>query len=266
MKVRTSVAALLFAGAGVSMADTINWPANNDWNPLYSSGVLFSDISQDVGNNGHLHLDIVGDSTYAGGYLMYRSATDTPSETEDQLLLRIRVNNKKNKMSGAYQIFFETDGDAAVEWVMQLITSDLDSEGTLEFGTADGTNPNGVTFGAVEWTGTYAGNVNWTGIATSDGSQFGGDDDYYLDLSMPWQDFSSLTGITSTNDAFRLLITSSQSSGQILDGDVGSSSVAATANFSFDSVYSDVIPEPTAVVLILLFGTSFVFGRRIFGR
>jgi len=189
MNVKTSLVALLIAGAGVSMADTVNWPADNEWNPLYSSGVQFSDVPQDTGNNGHLHLDIVGDSTYAGGYLMYRSAADTPGETEDQLLLRIRVNSMKNKMSGAYQVFFETDGDAAVEWVMQFSSTDLDSSGTLEFGAASGTNRNGVAFGAVAWTGSYAGNVNWTGTPTGDGSQFDGDDDYYLDLSMPWLNF-----------------------------------------------------------------------------
>lgn len=266
MKTKPSLVALLIAGAGVSMADTINWPSNGEWNPLYSSGVLFSDVTQDTGNNGHLHLDIVGDSTYAGGYLMYRSTADTSGETEDQLLIRIRVNSKKNKMSGAYQVFFETDGDASVEWVMQFSSTDLDSGGTIEFGAASGTNRNGVAFGTVDWTGTYAGNVNWTGNATGDGSQFDGDDDYYLDLSMPWLNFSSLTGITSTNDAFRLLITSSQSSGQIDDGDVGNTSVAANTDFSFESVYSDAIPEPTTGVLILLLGTSLFYGRRIFRR
>ncbi len=264
MKTKTSLVALLMAGAGISTANTVNWPTNSEWNPLYSSGVLFSDVQQDTGNNGHLHLDIVGDSTYAGGYLMYRSVANTPGETEDQLLFRIRLNDKKNKMSGAYQVFFETDGDASVEWILQLTTSDLDSNGTLEFGAASGTNRNGVSFGAVSWTGTYAGNVNWTGNATGDGSQFDGNDDYYLDLSMPWQNFSSLTGITSTNDPFRLLITSSQSAGQITDGDVGNLSVAANTDFNFTDAYSDTIPEPTAATLILLFGTAIVVGRRIF--
>lgn len=265
MKTKIYVVALLITGAGASVADTINWPANGDWNPLYRAGLLFSDVPQDTGNKGHPHLDIVGDATYTGGYLMYRSAVDTPGETEDQLLLRIRLSDKKKKMSGAYQVFFETDGDDSVDWVLQLSSSDLDSSGTLEFGAASGTNRNGVVFGSVAWTGTYAGNVNWTGNPTGDGSQFDGDDDYYLDMSMSWQIFSGLTGITSTNDAFRLLITSSQSGGQINDGDVGNSSVAASTDVNFADIYSDSIPEPAVTVLLLLFGGSIIYGRRTFG-
>lgn len=262
MKTKTWIAALLITAAGVSMADTVNWPDNNDWNPLYSEGIFFSDIEQDTGNNGHLHLDIVGDSTYAGASLLYREAATTPGETEDQLFVRIRVNSMKNKMPGAYQIFFETDGDASVEWVLQLTTDDLDSGGLLEFGSASGTNRNGVAFGSVDWTGTYSGNVHWTGLATGDGSQFDGDDDYFIDLSMPWLDFSTLTGITSTNDPFRMLITSSQSGGQIADGDVGNSSVAANVDFSFADVYTDTIPEPESIILLLASGSSLFMVRR----
>lgn len=264
MKTKIWIAALLISAAGMSMADTVNWPANNDWNPLYSEGAFFSDIEQDTGNNGHLHLDIVGDATYAGASLLYREAAATPGETEDQLLVRIRLNSVKNKMPGAYQIFFETDGDASVEWVLQLTTDDLDSGGLLEFGSASGTNRNGVAFGAINWTGTYAGNVHWAGTATGDGSQFDGDDDYFLDMSMPWADFSGLTGITSTNDPFRMLITSSQSGGQISDGDVGNSSVAANVDFSFSDVYTDTIPEPSSIMLTTLFGSGLFIARRRF--
>ncbi len=264
MKLKTCLFALILAGWGSAEADTVNWPSDTDWNPLYSEGVLFPDVPQDTGNSGHLHLDIVGDSSYAGGYLMYRSAAATPGETEDQLLVRIRVNDKKNKMPGAYQVFFETDGDTSVEWVLQLTTSDLDADGTIEFGAASGTNRNGVAFGSIAWTGSYADNVNWTGTVTGDGSQFDGDDDYFLDLSMPWQNFSGLTGINSTNDPFRVFITSSQSGGQISDGDVGNSSVAANVDFSFTDVYSDAIPEAAPVTLILGIGVLAVIGRRIF--
>lgn len=262
MKLKTCAAILLAAGiSSPILANIINWPSNNEWNPLYSNGLFFSDIPLDTGNKGHLHLDIVGDSTYAGGYLMYRSMADTPGETEDQLLIRIRLNSLKNKMPGAYQVFFETDGDSSVEWVLQLDTTDLDSAGTLQFGSASGTNRSGVVFGSVDWTGTYAENVNWIGDPTGDGSQFDGDDDYFLDLSMPWVDFSNLTGITSTNDAFRVFISSSQSAGQIDDGDVGNSSVAPNVDFSFADVYSDA-----TMVLILGNGATMLLGRRIFRK
>lgn len=264
MKLKIHLFALLIASCGSAEADTVNWPSDTDWNPLYSGGLPFSDIPRDTGNNGHLHLDIVGDSSYAGGYLVYRSVADTPGETEDQLLLRIRVNTKKNKMPGVYQVFFETDGNASVEWVLKLTTSDLDVGGTIEFGAASGTNRNGVTFCSVAWTGSYAGNVNWTGTATGDGSQFDGDDDYFLDLSMPWQDFSGLTGINSTNDPFRVLIASSQSDGKISDGDMGNSSVSANVDASFTDIYSDAIPESATVTLILGNGVLMVIGRRIF--
>ena len=185
--------------AGTCLADTINWPAYADWHPLISEGTYISDPVSDTGNNGHQHLDYVGDSTYAAGYLLYRAAADTPGETEDQLLLRMRLNSSKNKMAGAYQVFFEINGDNSVDWVLQLSTDDLDSGGTLEFSAAGGTNLSNVAFGSIAWTGSYLGNVNWTGTPTGDGSNFDGNPDYFLDLSMPWNVFSANTGITSTN-------------------------------------------------------------------
>jgi hypothetical protein len=79
---------------------------------------------------------------------------------------------------------------------------------------------------------------------------------------MPWKVFSDNTGILSTNDNFRLLITSSQTSGQITDGDVGNTSV--TTDISFSGLYSDVIPEPAAATLIAGTGILTLAIRRRF--
>lgn len=251
--------------AATTHAAVINWPGTGSWWPLYSPTGSYVDVPNDIGNSGHEYLDIVGDATHAAGYLMYRSALGTPSETENQLLIRIRLDETKNKMPGAYQVFFETDGDDSVEWVLQLSTTDLDTSALLEFGAASGTNRNGIAFGTVAWSDGSGGYYHYSGLATGDGSGFDGGPDYFLDVAMPWDTFSTLSGISSTNDPFRIMITSSQSSGQIDDGDVGNSSVAPNVDFFFKDVYSASIPEPGALNLVVLSAAMF-YARRRFRR
>ena len=245
-----------------AQANVVDWPANGTWTPLSSAANIYADPTQDIGNNGHLYLDIVGDATYSAGYLLYRSMEGT-AETEDELLIRIRLNEDKAKNPGAYQVFFETDGDDSVNWVMQLTISGQGNNviNTLEFGSASGTNRNGVVFGSTVWSST-AGYVHYAGTATGDGSNFGGDPDYFLDLAMPWATFSSQTGINSTNDPFRVMITSSQSSGQISDGDIGNSPVAPNVDFLLKDAYSATIPEPATLPLLLGVGGGIFYIRR----
>ncbi len=267
MKQMISMVSILLIAAA-TRADVITWPTMSEWNPLYSSTGLYSDPNNDIGNNGHLYLDIVGgtdslNNTYSGGYMLRRT-----EGIEDQLLLRIRVNADKSNDVGAFQVFFETDGDDSVEWVMQLNTEKVKGQtiDTLTFGSASGTNRNGVVFGTTVWS-TTTGYFHYTGTATEDGSQFGGDDDYFLDMAMPWSTFENYTGITSTNDPLRMLITSSQSAGQINDGDVGNSSVASGVDVLFKDLYTsqpEAIPEPAVATLIVGAGIGMLGIRRIF--
>ncbi|MEN8255909.1 MAG: hypothetical protein ABFR33_10630 [Verrucomicrobiota bacterium] len=258
-KLKIATAAMLL-GFGAH-ANVIDWPVHAEYQPLYSGANPYSDIGEDIGNNGHDHLDIVGDSTYAAGYLLHREAPGTPSDTEDQLFIRIRLNDFKNNMPGAYQVYFETDGNNSVDWVMQFETTDLDSNGTLTFSEASGTNRSSVIFGPTVWTGGNT-DTRWTGQPTSDSSNFDNDPDYFLDMAMSWDAFSTHTGIISTNDAFRILIASSQNE-NTLDGDMANSSVE---NVNFEVVYSDTIPEAMSITLILSIGASMLAARRIFGE
>jgi hypothetical protein len=261
---------LLLAGTGFcARASVLAWPEDKLWTPLTSDASLYADEVKDIGNNGHLYLDIVGGTDslgndYAGGYLLYQEATSP--NTEDLLFLRIRLNKKKNQNnSGAYQVFFETDGDDSVEWVLQFSAERNINNSYLEFGSASGTNRAGVTLGAVNWSGQYPEYGHFADTTTADGSEFDGDADYFLDLAMPWQVFESYTGISSTNEAFRLLITSSQSIGQVLDGDVGGSDVTPNQDFLFSDEYTEAIPEPLVVSLLAGFGISLLACRRLFG-
>ncbi len=264
--------ALAAALSGIQVqGDVVNWPSWAQWqaNPLYaSSGVLYGDVPQDTGNNGHLYLDYVGDSTYAAGYLLYRSVASAPGETEDHLFIRLRLNTNKRNDSGAYQILFETDGDDSVEWAMQLAVPKQGASRTLTFGVASGTNRNGVTFGTVAWTDTTSEYLNYSGTATDDGTTFDRDADYFLDLAMPWAVFSANTGIASTNEPFRVILGSSQLAGSSLDGDVGNS--AAAGDVYFKDIYGTAnpaaIPEPAVLGFISLFGIGLLAAKRLFRK
>jgi uncharacterized repeat protein (TIGR01451 family) len=238
-----------FVAASAFASDTVtNWPTTG-WLPLYGQDSFYSDVENDISNNGHEYLDFVGNSNYPAAFYMYRTAVDS-GEAEDQLLFRLRVDWEKPKMSGAYQVFFETSYDASIDWVLELTTQNLDTEGWVQFGDAAGTNRSGVTYGTVVWSNNFTattGYANWTGdpiVYPDPADKFNGSDDFFVEFGMPWQVFTNYTGITSTNSPFRLLIASSQSSGQIDDGDIGNSNGSLYPDPGFDDVYVDPDPDP----------------------
>ncbi len=249
---------ILFGWSGLATASI-----TDSWTAIYAT-----DATGDTGNGGHPYLDIAGGTDvngldFAGGYLHYQSASSNPQLTEDLLSFRFRLDGIKNKMPGAYQIFFETTGDTSVDWALQLTTDDLNTSGTLEFGTASGADRSGVAFTQVEWSGTYADYVDYSGTPTDDGSRFNGDADYFLEFSMPWQQFSSSTGITSPNGNMCILMSTSQNQGSLMDGDIAGTT--SSGNVAFSDVYV-AIPEPAVASLVGGFGIAFLFGRRIFHK
>ncbi|MBN2161670.1 MAG: hypothetical protein JXR25_10890 [Pontiellaceae bacterium] len=259
---------LMFCGllmTATTRADMF-WPTDDAWIPLYTDGSALADASNDTGNKGHPYLDIVGDATYASGYLHFLDADTNIGATDDMLLLRLRLNGTKNKMKGAWQVFFETDGNDGVEWVLQLTSDDLAKEGELQFGTSGGETKDSITFGSLAWSGNYEGNVHWTGEATSDGSRFGGDDDYFLDLAMPWNEFSGITGIATNSGSFRVAAATSQQSGQLSDGSLSDFIMTIPiSNFTDFENFNIVIPEPAAASLLVGAGCAILLSRRIFG-
>ena len=229
------------------------------WNPVISNGQNYWDPENDTGNQGHEYLDIVGEDSVPAAYMLFREVSGT--ETEDQLLFRIRIDGKKNAMPGAFQVLFESTGDTSVDWYLELASGDLDSEGTVSFGAASGFNRSGVTFDTTEWTGSYTDYIQWTGTATDDGSQYTGDDDYFIDIAMPLSVFADCTGISSTNDPFRVVVSSSQNNGSLMDGDIALSSAAAGEEVVFSDVYSDTVPEPRTLGLCAGIGAAIFFVR-----
>lgn len=253
---------LVLSGTFTSgFSDIIISPEGNEWRALYST-----DPVSDIGNKGHEHLDIVGGTdpngnVYDGGYIQLRPATVDNGLSEDLLFFRFRLDGKKNRMRGAFQVFFETDGDSEVEWVLQLTTSDLDTSGLLEFGKADGADRDGIRIDSPVWAGSYADHVNYTGTPAPDGSMFNGTDDYFLDLAVSWDTFSAYTGIDTVNAPFRTLMTTSQQGGKLLDGDV-SGIAYSSDNIRFEEAYA-AVPEPTVLALLAGSGLILILCRRI---
>ena len=226
-----------------------SWPALDEWTPVLSGDGYMWDPPGDTGNEGHEYLDIVGDQTnFPAAYMNFRYATNTTTEAEDQLLFRIRVDDRKNNnMIGAYQIFFETTFDSGVDYYIQLageIDDGNQADAVVTFGAAAGYSPSGVQFTNVIWSGNFA---DYGGFGANDGSQIGGELDYFIDLVMPLSVFTDYTGIHSTNDAFRVLVSTSQNNGTLTDGDIAGSDgeVVAAADVLFSDTFSETVAERT---------------------
>ncbi len=260
-----AVTLLLIALACCSPAAavTVNWPSDAGWTVLTRAGVPYSDPHGDV-NPGSNHLDVVGDSTYPGGFIYKSDPT--------HLMLRMRLDDISGNPANTevYQFLLDMDGDCLIDWSLQL---DLQFDDQLEFVEATNGGPNfgpGSPATTVVLTPTQSWNDgNDPGfqrlLVTSDGYNFHTGtlvgDDYWRDLAMPWSDFESITGFPRTTP-FRVAITTSHSHVEI--------SASPSADRPADTVCDSLsdppggggpVPEPLTL-LGLTFGVGAV-GLRI---
>lgn len=185
------------------------WPAGA-WDPLTHAGGLYYDV---VGDENPDATDIVGGNDGSGdftaGFLLL-------SEADDQLSLRMRLDGDGSGTNNVWQFLFETDGDeTTVDWVLQVRQSGSPSGRQAIFtqATTGGPTLDDVSLStSFSWTGSLADWTRW-GVA-SDGSNFDGDPDFFLDAAMPLSTFRALTGLAA-GQPFEVGISSSTSHTQL---------------------------------------------------
>ena len=199
--------------------------------------------------------DIVGDSTYSGAFW---------SQDDYNIFFRIRVEdlpggaNVNNKV---WQVYLNTDADDDIEYSLQ---ADKAADQVVELvaataGTSDVTDPDywnesGNNGTALSNTAIHTEPVSdWArlpvlGATTGDGSNFGGDEDYFVDLAFPLAYFPAYGDIRV---AFATSVQDSNTNKEGPDGD-----------WSDPIVVNPAIPEPSSFVALT--GLSAI-GLGVFG-
>lgn len=257
MKIKiTAIALTALILPVVSSADII-WDGLTNWVSITIGGSVYNDpADQNPGS-----VDLIGNSTKAAGFWQFSEGL-TPAE--DIFAFRLRVSALPNNPQNVWQILFETDGDETnVEWILQLNYSGKDDGVFL---TKTATGGDGPSLGAIttvstnHWEGTTAGYSQMTLAGTDlDGQK----DDAFIDLGVPWQEFSQLTGAAAVDQLRVAVTTSTTHTGVNKDAPLGTDGPALVL---VSDTLSDTIPEPAVVSLLLGAGGGMIFYRRIFRR
>jgi len=259
---------LLFLGSfgrGVlALPLPVEWPdPGSGWSPLPDpcasppfTGIYTEPHDDFPGSPSFHQLDIVGSASYPAGF---RASDGT------HLMLRMRID-KFPTGSGpntqfVWQFLLDTDLDANgyVDWSLQL---DQKVDNHVEFVPA---SPGGPLFAQVNlshnetdghWSGDLA-DFSRIILDTGDGGELGdtGLNDSFIDLAIPWADFTVATGL-GEEDSFGVYLTTSNSHIQVVK-DVPDCGEAA-ADPDPDPA---AIPEPASLTLLGL-GLLAVLRRR----
>ncbi len=222
---------LLLAGSASGAAI---WPIGG-WTTVTLGGVDYSDPGGDSNPD---PTDLVGGNDGTGDFA---AAFWHSSLADDQLSLRMRLDDSGSSSNHIWQFLFETDGDATtIDWVLEVRQSGNPAGRQVIFTP---TTSGGPTFNDVALSSTFA----WTGAlddwrrwgAAGDGSNFNGNADSFLDVAIPLSTFQAITGL-SPADIFQLSISTSTSHTQInKDVPLGLSLSAPVS-----SAFSNFVPAP----------------------
>lgn len=237
--------AVLCIASGANVSAAVIWPANGLWRPITFAGGALPDPDNDYnGAQGTPYLDIEGNSTHAAGYWFYTNS-GTIAVDDDVLMFRMRLDG--NAQRDTYQFSFDTNQTpSSVDWVVQL--DDVDDHAVELVQTAvSGLTYSDVALSTVNtWQGSYAEYARIF-VPTLDGSNFGGNPDYFIDLAIPWSVWQTATGLT-VEDVWRVQL-STATQHNVLNKDFPQ---GWGSNDLVSSGFSDPIsaPEPGTLALV----------------
>ncbi|MCK5675709.1 MAG: hypothetical protein KAH99_01690 [Verrucomicrobia bacterium] len=255
MKTRwnVSVFAAVIIGSTIPAKADIVWPADGDWTALMVGATLYFDAK---GDQRPSPIDLIGTTdTFAAGYwACIENGHITGGITNDALMFRMRVGGESGNY--VWQAHLDTDGDASnVEWILQLVQSGgPSSQGVELIKTAiGGTTLSDIDIGSnsSSWLGDLNLNSRWTAIS--------GSTDFHVDFAIPWNEFTTITGVTEIEQIRTVLSTSTTHAGINKDAPLG-----AALTDQISDVLSERIPEPAVITLLLGTGGGMLAFRRIF--
>lgn len=200
----------LILAVSVCQVQAVTWPSEGAWTPLLRGGGLYTDTLNDENPN---WVDIVGDSTTHAAGFWHIDDMGSAGTSDDILMFRMRLHQNGLGRNSVWQFVLDTDLDGGADWSLQL---DNKTDNRVEFVIATspgppfaippGTNPTEFDGTNAFWSSTDLDAYRrWS--TAGDGSNFGGDDDIFLDAAMPWDEFSTITGLKTP--LFGVILTTS---------------------------------------------------------
>jgi len=214
------VFALLFIVSLASEASAApTWPGDSDWIALTdASGDNFADPRGDTGPK---ERDIVGLATDSSGkrrgagFWFYDAG-------QDVLFFRIRVDKSPLDRGGDFKnnhvwtvLIDDQDNDDRKGWALQLDTKDDD---VVELEAVEKMTDK-IDKLKIKNSNEFEGDLDDYARAvvvnnSLYGDDFGGEDDYFIDIAIDYQDFEDATGLTTT-DGFRIALVTSDKDDKI---------------------------------------------------
>ena len=244
---------IVIVGFVSSAGADIIWPADGDWIALRLGTNYYYDA---VGDQSPAAVDLIGtkDSFSAGYWAYAMNGYDNGLSLEDAFMVRMRVGGQSGNF--VWQANLDTDGNTSnLEWIFQLVQSGSSDRVILVKTAVGGPTLNDVDIGSntATWSGAVGQFSRWSPIS--------GSSDYHVDIAVPWNTFTAITGVSEPNQIRVVLSTTTTHAGINKDAPLG---VSLTEQIS--NVLSDNIPEPTVASLLLGTGFGIVAYRRIFNR
>ncbi len=184
---------------------------DSDWIPIYYGGAYMGDPDSDANPSG---VNFIGDDTYPAAYT-YNDGT--------YVYYRMRLDDTPEAPGGDLKAFgwgllINTDDDAGTFEYMVMIDGIGDEYLRIGQNTNQSTYDDPSDHTEIDlYLEPLVEGTNYQVSLANDGSNFNGDDDYFLDYRFPFDQFLAFTGLTETSIISYFLGTSVNTSSMTKD-------------------------------------------------